>query len=293
LGLGSGLDKDVIKIQDFGGPSVHKGKTGLLPSGVEPESTQTFFEFRGSKEGSGWFAISVNHAGVDGSGIAGNRMETYKNESVRSGYSVFEDTESIALLFGKEGDIRRSGSSVWKVEDLLNILATSSAEKMTLPGVPISVFLEGFEIRNVASNTFAKGINSRGCRSRSRGRQTWRKELDAMGLEIRESEIKPTGNARRRLSAEPRVKRSKLLDLDGVELLIRSAVLDEGEDNATVGRGIHGDKIGCVCHTGNSEACTERSKSRVSCSRSGLKKEDRKDMLKSIDIRSSDRSHDQ
>ncbi len=96
---------------------------------------------------------------------------------------------------------------------------------MTLPGVPIPIFLEGFEIRNVASNTFAKGINSRG--SRSRSRQTRRKKLDAMGLKIRESEIKPTGNARRRLSAEPRVKRSKLLHLDGVELLIRSAVLDE------------------------------------------------------------------
>ena len=114
-----------------------------------------------------------------------------------------------------------------------------------------------------------------------------------MGLKSRESEIEPSGNARRRLSAEPRVKRTKLLDLDDVELLIRNTVLDKREDNAAVGRRIHGDKIGCVCHAGSSEACTESSKSRVICRRGGLEEEDRKDMLKSIDIRSSDRSHDQ
>ncbi len=164
---------------------------------------------------------------------------------------------------------------------------------MTVPGVPIPIFLEGFEIRNVASNTFAKGINRRSNCQRSRSRESRRKELDAMGLKSRESEIEPSGSARRRLSAEPRVKRTKLLDLDDVELLIRSAVLDEREDNTAVGRRIHGDKIGCVCHAGSSKACTERGKSRVIRSRSGLEEEDRKDMLKSIDIRSSDRSHDQ
>ncbi len=52
LGLGSGLDKDVIKIQDFGGPSVHEGKTGLFPCRIKPKSAQAFFEFRGSKESS-------------------------------------------------------------------------------------------------------------------------------------------------------------------------------------------------------------------------------------------------
>jgi hypothetical protein len=73
-------------------------------------------------------------------------METDKNEPVRSSDSMFEDTESIALLLGKEFDLRRSVSSVRKVKDLLDVLAASGGEKMALPGVPKTIFLEGFEI---------------------------------------------------------------------------------------------------------------------------------------------------
>jgi hypothetical protein len=95
------------------------------------------------------------------------------------------------------------------------------------------------------------------------------------------------------LGTKPREKGSKFLDLDNVELLIDGAILDEREEDGAVGRRIHGNEIGSIRHTGSGEAGSERSKSRRSSVRNGLTKKDGEDMLESIDIRSSDRNHEE
>jgi hypothetical protein len=168
----------------------------------------------------------------------------------------------------------------------------SGGEKMmTLPGIPVAIFLEGFEIGNVATNAFAEGINSRGSKRRSRSGRRRRKELDTVGLKTRKVQIEPGSDVRRRLGTEPGEKRTKLLNLDDVQLLIGSAILGEGEEDGTVGGWIHRDKIGSIGHTSNSERGPEWSK--VRGSRKGFTKKDSENMLEGIDIRSCDGSHDE
>ena len=89
-------------------------------------------------------------------------------------------------------------------------------------------------------------------------------------------------DSRRRLSTEPGEKRTKFLNLDDIKLLVRSAVLDEREEDCTIGRGVHGDEVGGISHASNSKAGPKRSKS--SGSRNSLAEKDGKDMLESIDI---------
>jgi hypothetical protein len=102
LRLCSWMDENIVEIQDLGSPGIHESKTGLLPSRVKAEGAQAFFEFRGSKESSRRFAVAINHAGVDCSGITGSKMKANKDESIRSSDGVFKDTKSIALLLGKK-----------------------------------------------------------------------------------------------------------------------------------------------------------------------------------------------
>jgi hypothetical protein len=61
-------------------------------------------------------------------------------------------------------------------------------------------------------------------------------------------------DSRRRLGTEPREKRTKLLNLDDIKLLIGSAILDEREEDSTIGRCVHGYEIGGIGHAISIEA---------------------------------------
>jgi hypothetical protein len=106
---------------------------------------------------------------------------------------MFKDTKSISLLFSKEGNIGRSSGNIGQVKNLFDVLTASGSEKVTLPRVPVVILLEGLEIGNVATDTFAESIDSRGNgkRSRSRSVQRRRKDLGTVALKAREIEIEP------------------------------------------------------------------------------------------------------
>ena len=179
-------------------------------------------------------------------------MNADENKTVGSSDGMFEDSESISLLFSKEGNLGRSRGGIGEVKNLFDVLTASSGEKVTLPRVPITVLLEGFEVGNIATYAFAESINSRGSRGRS-GQRRW-KDLDTVALEAIKIESEPGSGTRRRLCAEPGEERTKLLNLDDIKLLISSAILDEREEDGTIGRRIHGDEIGGIGHASSIEA---------------------------------------
>jgi hypothetical protein len=187
------MNQNIVKVQNLGSPGIQKSEARLLPSGVEAEGAQAFFEFRGSKEGSRGFAITINHARVDGSGITRSGVDADENKTVRSSDGVFKDTKSISLLFSKEGNIGRSSGSIGYVKDLFDVLTASGSEKVTLPRIPVAILLEGLEIRNVATDAYAESIDNRGNskRSRSRSIQRRRKDLGTVALKAHKIEIEP------------------------------------------------------------------------------------------------------
>jgi hypothetical protein len=97
------------------------------------KGAQSFFEFGGSKESSHGFAVAIDQARVDGSGVTGSRMDADENKAVRGCDGVFQDTKSIALLLSKESNLGRSSGNVGEMEAFLDVLAGGGGEKMTLP----------------------------------------------------------------------------------------------------------------------------------------------------------------
>jgi hypothetical protein len=92
LGLASRMNQNIVEVQNLGSPGIQKREARLLPSGVEAEGAQAFFEFRGSKEGSRGFAITINHARVDSSGITRSRADADENKTVRSSDGICSRT---------------------------------------------------------------------------------------------------------------------------------------------------------------------------------------------------------
>ena len=73
-------------------------------------------------------------------------MDANEDKTIGCSDGVFEDAEGITLLLGEEGDFRSCSRLIRKVKDLLDVLAASGGEKVTLPRVPITILLEGFEV---------------------------------------------------------------------------------------------------------------------------------------------------
>jgi hypothetical protein len=119
-------------------------------------------------------------------------MNADENKAVGSSDGMFEDSKSISLLFSKEGNLGSSRGGIGEVKNLFDILAASGGEKVTLPRVPVTVLLEGFEVGNIATYAFAESFDLSGRGSRSRRSDCdRRKELHAMGLEAIKVDVKP------------------------------------------------------------------------------------------------------